>query len=290
MSGEEKMNNQKVWFVTGASKGLGLTLTINLLNKGYKVAATSRSLTALTKAVSNQSDNFLPLEVDLLDEQSVQKAVEQALKIFGSIDFVVNNAGYGQLGTIEETSDREARQNYDVNVFGTLNVIRAVMPHLRAKRAGHIFNISSIGGFIGNFSGWGIYCSTKFAVAGLTESLHADAKPFGINVTLVYPGYFRTNFLDKDSMALPANPIADYEEARRSQDFHVNGMNGQQQGDPEKAAEALVKVASAAEPPLHLFLGTDAYEVANAKIAALQKDLSAWQEVTLSTNLEQQTV
>ena len=279
------INTEKVWFVTGASKGLGLTLTKKLLNDGFKVAVTSRSIGDLTKAIGKQDNSFFPLEVDLLNEQSVQNAVEQTLNAFSAIDVVVNNAGYGQTGTIEELSDKEVRQNYDVNVFGTLNVIRSVMPHLRAKRSGHIFNISSVGGFFSGYPGWGIYCSTKFAVAGLTEALHTEGKPFGIKVTVVYPGYFRTSFLSKDSMILPSKPIEEYEEARKVVDFHKNSMDGNQKGDPEKAVAALIQVASAENPPLHLFLGTDAYEVASEKIASLQKELSAWKDLTLSTDI-----
>lgn len=281
-----KQNEGQVWFVTGASKGLGLSLIKKLLGEGYKVAATSRNIATLTTVVGNNTEHFLPLEVDLLDESSVQQAVDQIVDAFGAIDVVVNNAGYGQFGTVEETTDEEARQNYDVNVFGTLNVIRGVMPHLREQRSGHIFNISSIGGFVSSFTGWGVYCSTKFAVSGLTEALHTDVKPLGIHVTLVYPGYFRTNFLTDESLRLPSHPIADYEGARQSQEYHVNSINGNQPGDPDKAAEAMIQAALAEEPPLHLFLGSDAYEVASAKLAALQKDLNDWKDVSLSTDIE----
>lgn len=280
----EKMKNEKVWFVTGASKGLGLTMTKKLLDENCKVAATSRDAKALTKAVGGPLDNFLPLEMDLVDGKSVQSAVRRALDAFGKIDVVVNNAGYGQLGTLEELSDEEARRNFDVNVFGVLNVIRHVMPHFRAKRSGHIFNISSIAGYSANFAGWGIYCSTKFAVAGLTESLAAEAKAFGVRVTVVYPGYFRTNFLAKDSINLPRHPIAEYEEARQSQAFHQNDLDGKQAGDPEKAVAAMIEVASEANPPLHLFLGSDAYGLANSKIAQVQNDLKHWEALATSTD------
>lgn len=183
------MNEKKVWFVTGASKGLGLTLAKKLLEEGFRVAATSRSAEALIKAVGDKSNDFLPLEMDLLNEKSVSDAVRKTLDAFGEINVVVNNAGYGQFGTLEELSDEEARQNFDVNVFGVLNVIRSVMPHLRTKRSGHIFNVSSIGGYTANFPGCGIYCATKFAVAALTESLAAESKTFGVKATVVYPGY-----------------------------------------------------------------------------------------------------
>jgi NAD(P)-dependent dehydrogenase (short-subunit alcohol dehydrogenase family) len=280
------MNSKKVWFVTGASKGLGLTLVKRLLDENFRVAATSRSAKALIEAVGGQTDNFLPLEMDLLNEQSVSEAIQKTTDAFGEINVVVNNAGYGQFGTLEELSDREARANFDVNVFGVLNVVRSTMPHFRAQGSGHFFNISSIGGYTANFPGAGIYCATKFAVAALTESLAAEAKSFGVTATVVYPGYFRTDFLSENSIGLPENPITEYEEARKSVDFHQNQMNGKQAGDPVKAAAALIKIAGEAKPPLHLFLGTDAYNGANAKIGEVQKELESWKSLTISTDFE----
>ncbi|RZJ56051.1 MAG: SDR family NAD(P)-dependent oxidoreductase [Flavobacterium sp.] len=277
------METKKVWFVTGASKGLGLILTQKLLANGYSVAATSRDIKSLIKEVGETSEHFLPLEVDLVTESSVKDAVAKTISHFKTIDVVVNNAGYGQVGTLEELSDEESRRNFDINVFGLLNVIRNTMPEFRAKKSGHIFNISSIGGYHGGFPGWGIYCSTKFAVAGLTEGLRAEAKAFDVNVTLVYPGYFRTSFLTGDSMGLPKNPIADYEDARQSVIAHQNEINGNQPGDPEKAVEALIQISNEKNPPLHLFLGEDAYNMANAKIEEVEADLEKWKSVTVST-------
>lgn len=278
------METNKVWFVTGASKGLGLVLTKKLLASGYKVAATSRNVNSLISEIGSASDSFLPLEMDLLTETSVQNAVQKAISHFKTIDVVVNNAGYGQIGTLEELSDEESRSNFDVNVFGLLNVIRNTMPHFRAQKSGHFFNISSIGGYHGGFAGWGIYCSTKFAVSGLTEGLQAEVKEFGVNVTLVYPGYFRTSFLSEGSMGLPKNPIADYEQARQSVVAHQNEINGNQPGDPEKAIDALIQISKEKNPPLHLFLGQDAYDMANSKIEIIKTDLENWKELTTSTS------
>lgn len=278
------MNREKVWLVTGASKGLGLVLVQQLLAGGYKVAATSRTTQALTAAVGGEyGDRFLPLEVSLTSEQSVQDAVNKTIAAFGAIDVVVNNAGYGQIGTLEELSDAEARSNFDINVFGLLNVIRCTMPHLRAQQSGHIFNIASVGGYTGNFPGWGIYCATKFAVAGLTESLAAEVKPFGVHATVVYPGYFRTDFLSKDSIAVAAQPIAAYEAARESQRMHQEDINGRQQGDPLKAAAVMIRVAASAQPPVHLFLGQDAYDMAELKNGLIQADMLAWQKEGTAT-------
>lgn len=276
----------KVWFVTGASKGLGLVLARRLLAEGQRVAVTSRTLRELVAALGEKSASLLPLEVDLLDEGSVAAAVQSTLAHFGDLDVVVNNAGYGQFGTVEEVSDVEARKNYDVNVFGTLNVLRATLPHLRGKRAGHVFNIASIGGFVGGFSGWGIYCSTKFAVAGLTEGLHADLADVGVHVTLVYPGYFRTDFLAQGSVALPAREIADYAAARESQATHTTAINHNQPGDPEKLARALIETARASAPPLHLFLGSDAFASAQNKLKTVRAELERYESMSVSTDFD----
>ena len=280
------MSIKKTWFVTGASKGLGLSLVKQLLSQGYQVAATSRNLDDLNKAVGKNPD-FLPLSVDLKTEASVEKAVNAAVDRFGKIDVVVNNAGYGLAGSLEELSDSESRDNFDVNVFGVLNVIRSVMPHLRKQRSGLIFNISSIAGFTGGFPGFGIYCATKFALEGLSESLAAEVKPFGVKVTLVEPGYFRTSFLTADSLRVPANEIADYKEVREIQSAHQNDINGNQAGDPEKAVALIIKVAADQNPPMHLFLGQDAYNLAYAKIDAVKQDLQAWEAEATATAFEE---
>ena len=277
------MDTKKVWFITGASKGLGLTLVKRLLNEGNKVAATSRTVESLEKEVGI-SENFLPLELEITNEKSVSNAIEKTLETFGKLDVVVNNAGYGQLGTIEELTDAETRQNFDVNVFGSLNVIRSVMPHLREQKSGYIINIASIAGFSGAFPGVGIYCASKFAVAGFTEALSADVKEFGISATVVYPGYFRTNFLDKGSLRLPANKIEAYTAAGNVQSWHENEQNGNQQGDPEKAALAFIQLAEMENPPLHFFMGSDSFKLSKDKIEAVESDLAANEVLSKSTD------
>lgn len=277
------MSNNTVWFITGASKGLGLTLAKTLLNSGYRVAAASRNITDLTRELGSVSDTFLPLQMNIIEEDSVKAAIEATLKHFTTIDVVVNNAGYGQVGTLEELTDEEVKKNFDVNVFGLLHVIRHSMSHFREKKSGHFFNISSIGGYNANFPGWGIYCATKFAVAGLTESLAAESKAFGIKTTLVYPGYFRTDFLTGNSLHTPQNPIEAYVEARQSEAFHQNSMNGNQPGDPVKAALLLIEQSKEAHPALHLFLGQDAFDFAHKKMEAVEADLTSWKELTIAT-------
>jgi NAD(P)-dependent dehydrogenase (short-subunit alcohol dehydrogenase family) len=280
------MKTQKVWFVTGASKGLGLTLVKRLLNEGYKVAATSRDLNMLCEEVGHQGDDFLPLELNLINNDSVKEAVAGIIEKLGRIDVVVNNAGYGQLGTLEELSDEEARKNFDVNVFGSLNVIRNVLPYFRSQQSGAFFNISSIAGFLGTFPGWGVYNATKFAVAGFTEALSAETKSLGVTATIVYPGYFKTNFLLQGSLRTAKHPIEDYKEARALEVIHNEQIIGNQPGDPEKAAAAFIKVAEMENRPLHLFLGSDSFGMAQNKIDAVQADLTAFKQVSRSTDFD----
>lgn len=281
------MENQKVWFVTGASKGLGLSLVKQLLSAGYSVAATSRTIDSLTKAVGTaESENFLPLEVSITNEQSIKDAVSKTIDKFGQIDVLVNNAGYGLFGTVEELSDEETRQNFDINVFGSLNVIRQILPYMRAKHSGKIFNISSIGGFRADFPGVGIYCSTKFAVAGFTEALASEVKELGISATVIYPGYFRTDFLSRESMVAPKNVIEDYAGARASVEAHEKEIDGNQPGDPEKAVAILIKIATKDNIPVHLFLGKDAFEMAQEKIEIMTKNLEEYKAITVSTDFD----
>jgi len=279
--------NNKVWYITGASKGLGLALVKKLLNNGYKVAATSRNLDELKTAVGNSSTDFLPLVVNLTNEESVQQSIENTLAHFGRIDVVVNNAGYGMLGALEELTDAEARANFEINVFGSLNVIRKVMPQLRKQQSGHIFNIASIGGFTGAFPGFGIYCATKFAVHGFTESLAAEAKPFGIHATVVSPGYFRTNFLNDTSLSVPKNAMVEYANVRSVQDAHQHSINANQPGDPEKAADVMIAVANHPNPPVQLFLGADACAAAAQKIETVQKDMLEMQSIATATGFKE---
>ncbi|MFC0516835.1 oxidoreductase [Mucilaginibacter angelicae] len=276
------MDNNKVWFITGASKGFGLSLVKQLLDAGQLVAATSRNLQELTTAVDTTSNKFLPLQVDLANESSVSLALQHTHEFFGRIDVVINNAGYGIGGAIEELNDAETRLAFDVNVFGTLNVIRAVMPYLRKQRSGHIINISSIAGITAN-TGWAIYAGSKYAVIGISEVLAADVKEFGINVTVVAPGAFRTSFLTADSISITENKIEDYTEVRAIHNKYLK-MDGKQAGDPEKAATAIINVVYEENPPLYLLLGGDAYNRALAKLDTLHQEIRQWQDVTCSTD------
>jgi len=273
-------NNKKTWFVTGASKGLGLSLVKQLLALGQNLAATSRNLAELVIAVGSTADNFLPIEVDLANEDSVGCAMHQTKKAFGRIDVVINNAGYGIGGSIEELTDKETRNSFDVNVFGMLNVIRMVMPYMRYQQAGHIINISSIAGFAPGI-GWSVYAATKFAVEGLSTVLAEDVREFGVNVTVVAPGAFRTSFLTPDSIVIAKNRIEDYKVVAESLKRY-QGYDGQQAGDPEKAAAAIINVAFTQNPPLHLLLGADAYDRAMAQLERLEKEFRFNEELSKS--------
>jgi NAD(P)-dependent dehydrogenase (short-subunit alcohol dehydrogenase family) len=279
------MNTKKVWLVTGASKGLGLSLVKKLLKEGFRVIATSRNKHALIQELGDVSDLFLPIKLNLSDNEDVKNAIATSIAHFGKLDVIVNNAGFGQIGTLEELTDEEARSSFDINVFGSLNIIRNAMPYLRQHKSGHIFNIASVGGFSGGFAGWGIYCATKFAVAGLTESLAEEVKGFGIKATVVYPGYFRTDFLAKGSVQTPQHTIAAYEAARQSEQAHLNDIDGHQPNDPDKAADALIAISKSENPPVHLFLGSDAYDIVYKKIDILTNDVEQWKSYTLSTAL-----
>nr|WP_067060243.1 SDR family NAD(P)-dependent oxidoreductase [Mucilaginibacter sp. L294] len=273
-------NNTKTWFITGASKGFGLSLVKQLLAKGQNVAATSRNLAELVIAVGSTADNFFPLEVDLTNEDSVGCAMHKTKKAFGRIDVVINNAGYGIGGSIEELTDDETRNSFNVNVFGTLNVIRMVMPYMRYQQAGHIINISSIAGFAPG-TGWSVYAATKFSIEGLSTVLAEDVREFGIKVTVVAPGAFRTSFLTPDSLTIAKNPMEEYAAVRASHGKYLQ-MNGQQAGDPEKAAAAIINVAYQENPPLHLLLGADAYDRAMAQLEKLEKEFRFNEELSRS--------
>jgi NAD(P)-dependent dehydrogenase (short-subunit alcohol dehydrogenase family) len=278
------MDIKKVWFVTGASKGLGLSLIKQLLQAGYKVAATSRKAKDIEDVITTHKDNLLALTVDITDEASVNDAIAKTMAHFGRLDVVVNNAGYSIYGSVESLSNVEFRKTIDVNLFGTVNVIRAVMPHFRQQRSGYIFNISSVAGYKG-FGNSPSYAAGKFAVIGLSESLAEEVKPFGVKVTVVAPGFFRTSFLDKGEELVCKNSIEEY---------HVEGlidrlraMNGKQPGDPDKLAAALIMLSKEENPPVHLLMGPDAYQIVEQKRQADQKEFETWKNLSLSTDIHE---
>lgn len=274
------MENIKTWFITGASKGFGLSLVKQLLSAGQNVAATSRNVAELVKAVGETGPNFLPLQVELGNEDSVGCALHQTKAAFHSIDVVINNAGYGIGGSIEELTDKETRDSFEVNVFGTLNVIRMAMPYMRYQQSGHIINISSIAGITAT-SGWSVYAATKFSVVGLSEVLAQDVAEFGVKVTVVAPGAFRTSFLTSESINIAKHTIPEYTAMHDSQTMLLQ-KDGKQSGDPEKAAAAIIEVANMENPPLYLLLGEDAYDRALAKLDRLEKEFCVNEAISKS--------
>jgi NAD(P)-dependent dehydrogenase (short-subunit alcohol dehydrogenase family) len=272
------------WFVTGASRGLGRELVAQLLERGDNVAATTRSAERLTAALDGvDTSRLLPLEVALDDERQVQDAVAAARARFGELDVVVNNAGYGFLAAVEEVTDAEARAMFDVQVFGTWNVLRAVLPGLRAAGSGHVVNISSILGLT-SFPGWGLYGAGKFALEALTESLAAEVADLGIQVTLVEPGYMRTDFLRPQSLGLPSSTVDAYPAIREMTEAH-RAMPGTQLGDPARAAAAIITVATTGDAPLHQVLGSDSLGLAEARLKALSSDIDAGRRLAVTTDI-----
>lgn len=277
------MSTSKVWYITGASQGFGLSLVKKLLDAGHRVAATSRNVQVLKNAVGVvDSTRFLSLAVDLGNTDSIDESIRQTLSVFGRIDVVVNNAGYGMAGTVEETEEQKIRGIIDVNLVAAIDVIKRVLPVLRAQRSGYILNIGSVAGFVGA-PGWAIYSATKAALAAFSEVLALDVAEFGITVTVVEPAGFRTGFLTEGSLTYTETKLDGYEAVKKTQERYL-AMNGRQAGDPEKAAEIFMRLAESSEPPLHLFLGVDAYNRASKKLAAMTEELEKWKETTLSAD------
>lgn len=281
------MPQQRVWFVTGCSTGLGRALTEVLLARGEIVAATARKPERLKDLTERYGDRILVLPMDVTQVSEVQAAVEQTIAAFGRIDVLVNNAGYGVFGAVEEVTDQDVRQQFETNVYGALNVTRAVLPHLRRQRSGRILNISSSGGFVG-FPGAGIYCASKFALEGWSEALAKEVADLGIFVTIVEPGAFRTAF--NGALVAPNQTIEDYASTSGQMLQWLAQMNGQQPGDPQKAAAAMIEAVDHPHPPLRLVLGADTLDSMYSKLQALETDLAAWKDVSLNTAFEGMTV
>lgn len=274
-----------VWFITGASRGFGLQIARDLLDRGHQVVATARDAAAVADALG-ENDNVLAVALDVTDETQARQAVQAAVDRFGRIDVLINNAGRGLLGAVEEATDAEVRAVYETNVFGLLTVTRAVAPVLRAQRSGTIVNISSVGGFVGS-PGWGVYASTKFAVEALSEALHAELQPLGIHAMVVEPGYFRTDFLDSSSLQVQRHTIDDYADGPAGKMRITAGeRNHDQPGDPVKAAAAIIDVVESERPPLRLLLGNDTIAAVEGKLAHVQAELAQWRAVSASTDFD----
>ncbi|MDX9862958.1 MAG: oxidoreductase [Rhodospirillales bacterium] len=279
------MTNEQgqVWFITGTSTGFGRSLALEALARGGRVAATARDPERLDPALK-RSDRVLRLPLDVTDADRCRRAVAETLAAWGGIDLLVNNAGYGQLGAVEEVSDAEARAVFDTNVFGLLNVLRAALPAMRRAGRGHVVNIGSVGGLLAR-SGIGIYAATKFAVEGISEALHQELKPLGIGVTVVEPGPFRTDFSGR-SLVDSAVTLDAYAKTAGERRAELRGKHGTQQGDPDKAARVIIDAIEAAEPPFHLVLGGPAMARATEKLTALLEEIERWRGPSAATDFD----
>jgi len=273
----------KTWLITGATRGLGAEIAKAALGAGDRVIAAGRRREAVVKALGPDRDQLLSVVLDVTLPDQSGSAVNAGLSRFGSIDVLVNNAGYGHLGFFEETSSEEVQAQFATNLFGAFSVTRAVLPVMRRARKGHIFNISSIAGIRGVEFG-SLYCASKFALEGFSEALSSEVAPFGIAVTIVEPGPFRTDFLAPESLRVAAHPVADYGERRARLQSTFEERNGRQAGDPAKLASALVSLAGEAKPPLRFAAGAFAVETADTKLAGMRAEIERWRQLSIDTD------
>ncbi|MHC0067415.1 oxidoreductase [Nostoc sp. UIC 10890] len=277
-------NTTKVWFITGSSTGFGRSLTEAILKRGDHVVATARKPEQLSNLVDQYPETMKAVQLDVTKPQEVRDTVNVALDAFGRIDVLVNNAGYGALGAIEELSDDVIRRQFETNVFGALDIMRVVLPVMRKQRYGHIVNFSSVAGFVA-FMGTGIYCGTKFALEGISEALAKEVAPLGIKVTIIEPGAFRTDFNGR-SLVTPDELIDDYTSTCGQFLQWIRNMDNNQPGDPDKAALAIIQAVESDNPPLRLALGADAVNAIDAKLKSVKEELDTWKSVACDTAFE----
>lgn len=272
------------WLITGCSTGLGRALAQAVLAHGHNAVVTARNVSTVEDIAAAFPGTALALPLDVTDRAQISSAVQQARTRFGGVDVLVNNAGYGYRAAVEEADDADIRQLFDTNVFGAVDMIKAVLPDMRAKRAGAILNISSIGARISP-AGSGYYSATKAALEGLSGSLHKELQPLGISVTVIEPGAFRTDFAGR-SLTQSATAIEDYAETAGKRRKEHDTMHGTQPGDPAKAGEAILTVVESANPPSLLVLGRDAYDAFAAVAQGERMELDQWRDLSLSTGID----
>ncbi|OBZ12079.1 short-chain dehydrogenase/reductase [Bacillus sp. FJAT-27264] len=276
------MSKNSVWIITGCSTGFGRELAKATIEAGYKVVVTARNLASIADLVSGNTDNVLAVELDVTKPEQVENAVRATVEKFGRIDVLVNNAGVGYFSSIEEAAEEETRKMFEINFWGLMNMTRAVLPYMRNQRSGHIINISSIGGLV-SFPGVGYYNASKYAVEGISESLSKEVAQFNIDVTLIEPSNFRTDWSGRSATRTESS-IKEYEELISS---FVNGeFHGKEPGDPKKAAEAIISVAKSQEPPLRLLLGADAYHFSVKKYTDTLKNFEKQKELALNADFQ----
>jgi NADP-dependent 3-hydroxy acid dehydrogenase YdfG len=272
----------RTWFITGASTGFGRVLAEEVLKAGGKVVATARNRDKVADLEAKYPQKAKALALDVTNAGQVDSAVTQAFAQFGQVDVLVNNAGYGVAGAIEEVSEAESMPMFETNVFGLLRVTRAFLPHLRKQRSGHILNLSSIGGVVAS-PGMGYYNATKFAVEGLSEALAGEVAPLGIRVTIIEPGPFRTDFLGRSGVVAKTR-IADYDATAGNMRKYFAENDGKQKGDPVRAVHAMMQVVESPNPPLRLLLGASALQRLRSKLTNWEKEIAASEQVTLGAD------
>ena len=276
------INKDAVWVITGCSKGLGQALARQALASGYRVVATARRLSDLDGLAGQHGDAVLTVALDVTQPGQVKAAIAEAEKRFGRVDVLVNNAGYGYFAAIEEGEDADVRALFETDVFGPVNLIKAVLPGMRARRGGQIVNISSVGGYV-TFPAVGYYHMAKFALEGLSDTLAKELAPFGISVTVVAPGAFRTDFRGSSGKQ-SAIRIDDYADTAGVAREKVLAGHGTQRGDPMRGAQAIITAVQADGPPVHLIIGGDGLDQVRQQITELQRDFDSWEELTRSTD------
>lgn len=269
---------EKVWLITGCSTGFGRELAKEVLAKGYKVAVASRKTSDVDDIVAAYPNSSIAIQLDVTNESEIKSSVAQTMAHFGQIDVLVNNAGIGYFGSIEESEDAEVRRMFEINVFGLAKMTQEVLPHMRKQRSGHILNIASIAG-LRSFPGVGFYNATKYAVDGLSEALAKEVGPLGIKVTIIAPSGFRTDWAGRSANESPAT-IADYAETAYKNKDNIRGISGNQAGDPIRGVKAMIQVVESENPPMRLLLGVAALKGAREKLEELKNDFDTWASVT----------
>jgi NAD(P)-dependent dehydrogenase (short-subunit alcohol dehydrogenase family) len=269
---------EKVWLITGCSTGFGRELAKEVLAKGYKVAVASRKTSDVDDIVAAYPNTSIAIQLDVTNESEIKSSVAQTMSHFGQIDVLVNNAGIGYFGSIEESEDAEVRKMFEINVFGLAKMTQEVLPHMRKQRSGHILNIASIAG-LRSFPGVGFYNATKYAVDGFSEALAKEVGPLGIKVTIIAPSGFRTDWAGRSANESPAN-ISDYTETAYKNKDNIRGISGNQAGDPIRGVKAMIQVVESENPPMRLLLGVAALKGAREKLEELKHDFDTWAAVT----------
>jgi len=280
------MEKSKVWFITGASSGIGLEISKAALATGYKVIATGRNTEKVSKSIEVKSDNLLTLKMDVANSTEIEAAVKSAVDKFGTIDVLVNNAGNFYAGFFEELSPRQMELQLATSLIAPMNITRTVLPIMRKNRSGHIITISSTAGLVG-YEYCSAYSASKFGLEGWMDCLAPEVAPFGIKTTIVEPGFFRTGLLKPNSTIWAENTIEDYTAKNAELRPSWMSMNGKQGGDPAKLAAALIKIANEKEPPKRWLAGADAIETAEQKVVDFQKQINAYRDLSSSLAIDE---